>query len=211
MIMEVCAIRLSPWQTRTQRLGTWEMSEPVPIPIDEDIRLMFEVAAGDSHALRQIIDKWKKPLINFFYRSLGSYTESEDLAQLVFIKLYRAADRYEARAKFSTFLFHIARRVLLNEFRRKSRKPVDYIDPQEFHYEESEDQEVKRRLKEIEELFQLAIKKLPEKHRSALLLYKQQQLSYQEIAEIMKASENAVKTWIHRARTQLKEEMEALQ
>jgi RNA polymerase sigma-70 factor (ECF subfamily) len=85
------------------------------------------------------------------------------------------------------------------------------VDPQEFYYGESEDPEVQRRLKEIEEIFQLAIKKLPEKHRSALLLYKQQQLSYQEIAEIMKANENAVKTWIHRARTQLRKEMEALQ
>jgi len=209
--MELTASPLSTWQPQKECLGKWEMSEPVPIPIDEDIRLMFEVAAGDSEALRSIIDKWKKPLINFFYRSLGSYAESEDLAQLVFIKLYRAAERYEARAKFSTFLFHIARRVLLNEFRRRGRKPVEYVDPQEFHYGESEDPEVQRRLQEIEEIFQLAIKKLPEKHRSALLLYKQQQLSYQEIAEIMKASENGVKTWIHRARTQLRKEMEDLQ
>lgn len=209
--MEISASPLSAWQPQTQRLGRWEMSEPIAIPIDEDIRLMFEVAAGDSDALRRLIDKWKKPLINFFYRSLGSYAESEDLAQLVFIKLYRAAERYQARAKFSTFLFHIARRVLLNEFRRRSRKPVDYVDPQEFYYEESEDPEVKRRLTEIEEIFQLAIKKLPEKHRTALLLFKQQQLSYQEIAEIMNATENAVKTWIHRARVQLKKEMEELQ
>lgn len=209
--MESFASPLSSWQPHPCPLGRWEMSDAKPIPIDEDIRLMFEVAAGDSDALRQIIDKWKRPLINFFYRSLGSYSESEDLAQLVFIKLYRAAERYEARAKFSTFLFHIARRVLLNEFRRKTRKPVEYIDPQDFHYEQSEDPETQRRLKEIEELFQLAIKTLPEKHRSALLFYKQQQLSYQEIAEIMKASENAVKTWIHRARAQLKTEMEVLQ
>lgn len=208
--MEITASLLSAWQTQTKPVERWELSEPIPIPIDEDIRLMFEVAAGDSKALRQLIDKWKKPLINFFYRSLGSYTESEDLAQIVFIKIYRAAARYEARAKFSTFLFHVARRVLLNEFRRKGRKPVDYVDPQEFHYEQSEDPEVKRRLVEIEEVFQIAIEKLPEKHRSAILLYKQQQLSYLEIAEIMKASENAVKTWIHRARAQLKIEMEEL-
>lgn len=209
--MELTASPLSAWQPQEQTLGKWEMSQPALVPIDEDISLMFEVAKGDSDALRQLIDKWKKPLINFFYRSLGSYTESEDLAQMVFIKLYRAADRYQARAKFSTFLFHVARRVLLNEFRRRSRKPVQYVDPQEFHYEESEDPEIKRRLNEIEEIFQLAIKELPEKHRTALLLYKQQQLSYQEIAEVMKASENAVKTWIFRARTQLKKEMEALQ
>jgi RNA polymerase sigma-70 factor, ECF subfamily len=208
--MEITASLLSTWQTESKPVGRWRFSDPILIPIDEDIRLMFEVAAGDSNALRQLIDKWKKPLIIFFYRSLGSYTESEDLAQVVFIKIYRASARYEARAKFSTFLFHIARRVLLNEFRRKGRKPVDYVDPQEFHYELSEDPEVKQRLVEIEEIFQLAIKKLPEKHRSAILLYKQQQLSYLEIAEIMNASENAVKTWIHRARVQLKIDMEEL-
>ena len=208
--MEITASLLSTWQTESKPVRRLELSEPVPIPIDEDIRLMFEVAAGDSNALRLLIDKWKKPLINFFYRSLSSYTESEDLAQVVFIKIYRAAEPYEARAKFSTFLFHVARRVLLNEFRRKGRKPVDYVDPQEFHYELSEDPNEKRRLVEIEEIFQLAIKKLPEKHRSAILLYKQQQLSYLEIAEIMKASENAAKTWIHRARTQLKIVMKEL-
>jgi RNA polymerase sigma-70 factor (ECF subfamily) len=208
--MEITASLLSTWQTESKPVRRLELSEPVPIPIDEDIRLMFEVAAGDSNVLRLMIDKWKKPLINFFYRSLSSYTESEDLAQVVFIKIYRAAKRYEARAKFSTFLFHVASRVLLNEFRRKGRKPVDYVDPQEFHYELSEDPNEKRRLVEIEEIFQLAIKKLPEKHRSAILLYKQQQLSYLEIVEIMKASENEVKTWIHRARTQLKIEMKEL-
>jgi RNA polymerase sigma-70 factor, ECF subfamily len=208
--MELTVHPLSTWQSPSRGIRSFAMSEPVAIPIDDDIRLMFEVAGGDSEALRALIDKWKKPLINFFYRSLGSYTESEDLAQQVFIKLYRASSRYEARAKFSTFLFHIARRVLLNEFRRKKRKPVEYIDPQEFYYEESEDPEVQRRLKEIEEVFQMAIKSLPEKHRTALLLYKQQQLSYQEIGEIMKANENAVKTWIHRARTQLRQEMEGL-
>ncbi|MCB1123727.1 MAG: RNA polymerase sigma factor [Verrucomicrobiae bacterium] len=208
--MELVAHPLSTWQPANRSLGSVAMSESVVIPIDDDIRLMMSVAGGDSEAMRALIDKWKKPLINFFYRSLGSYAESEDLAQIVFIKLYRASERYQVKAKFSTFLFHIARRVLLNEFRRKSRKPVEYMDPQEFYYEESEDPEVQRRLREIEEIFQRAVKKLPEKHRTALLLYKQQQLSYQEIAEIMKATENAVKTWIHRARTQLRQDMEEL-
>ena len=209
--MEVTVNLLCAWQPQEQSVGRWEMPEPVLSEMDEDIRLMLQVASGNSEALRQLIDRWKRPLINYFYRSLGSYAESEDLAQLVFIKIYRAAGRYEARAKFSTFLFHIARRVLLNEFRRRKRKPVDFVDPQDLNYGESEDPGEERRLREIEELFQLAIRELPEKHRTALLLYKQQQLSYQEIAEIMHAKENAVKTWIHRARTQLKQGMEALQ
>ncbi len=188
-------------------VGNVTMDDEAQAPVDEDIFLMYRVGEGSTEALRTLIDKWKSPLINFFYRSLGSYQESEDLAQTVFIKLYRAAGRYQARAKFSTFLFHIARRVLLNEFRRKKRKPMKFVDPQNLHYEVVEDPEVQRRLAEIEEVLQVAIKQLPEKHRTALLLYKQQELSYREIAQIMKASENAVKTWIFRARTRLKKEM----
>ena len=91
---------------------------------------------------------------------------------------------------------------------------VDIVTPRRVAFRTMPDfwpDEWVRSLKEIEEIFQLAIRELPEKHRTALLLYKQQQLSYQEIAEVMKAKENAVKTWIHRGRTQLKKEMEALQ
>ncbi len=208
--MELVATKISPWQPVMQAVGNLTMTEKPDAPLDEDVQLMYDVAAGNQMALRQLIDKWKKPLINFFYRSLHSYEASEDLAQTVFIKIYRAAERYEHRAKFSTFLFHVARRVLLNEFRRQKRKPMEYVDPTDFKYEVVDDPETQRRLAEIEELFQKAIVELPEKHRTALLLYKQQQLSYQEIAEVMKASENAVKTWIFRARTRLKLEMEAL-
>ena len=72
--MELTTNPLSTWQTQKRSLGSFAMSEPIPIPIDEDIRLMLAVAGGDTEALRELIDKWKKPLINFFYRSLGSYT-----------------------------------------------------------------------------------------------------------------------------------------
>jgi len=196
---------LSPWQSQPGSLAISPMSENTSTEVDVDAQLMYRVAAGDEGALTLLIEKWKNPLVNFFYRSLHSQAEAEDLAQLVFIKIYRAAERYEARAKFSTFLFHIARRVLLNEFRRQKRKPMAYEDPHDLRNDAVSDPEVERRRRELEEAFQAAIVQVPEKHRTALLLYKQQQLSYQEIAESMDASENAVKTWIFRARTQLKE------
>ena len=86
-LMEITASPLSTWQPPKQHVGNWAMSAPALVPIDEDISLMSEVAKGDSEALRHLIKKWESPLINFFYRSLGSYAKSEDLAQLVFIKL----------------------------------------------------------------------------------------------------------------------------
>lgn len=187
------------------------MSDAPPTPTDAsaepdvDAERMLRVAKGDQQALREIIEHWQGPLINFFYRSLRSVEASEDLAQTVFIRIYRAADRYQPTAKFSTYLFHIARRILINEFRRQSRKPLDAVDPADLHASTPGIDKI--RMLELEEAFALALETLPENQRTAILLLKQQQLSYEEIAATMDASESAVKSWIHRARQKLKEEL----
>ncbi len=181
------------------------MSAELAQGADPDAALMLEVAAGSEQALRMLIEKWQKPLINFFYRSLGSVEQSEDLAQMVFIRIYRAANRYEPSAKFSTYLFHIARRLLINEYRRQSRKPLEAVDPTELTG--STPGRDKLRLLEIEEAFSRALESLPENQRTAILLLKQQELSYEQIAQTMEASESAVKSWIHRARQKLKQEL----
>lgn len=175
---------------------------------DEDVELMLRVGKGDQQALRELIDKWKSPLINFFYRSLQSTELAEDLAQLVFIRIYRAAPKYQPTAKFSTYLFHIARRLLINEYRRQQRKPLDAVDPADLHIATSD--QPMRDKKEIEEAFHLVLQELPENQRTAILLLQQQELSYLEIAEIMNASESAVKTWIFRARQFLKQALKDL-
>jgi RNA polymerase sigma-70 factor (ECF subfamily) len=175
---------------------------------DADSVLMLRVRDGDERALAELVDKWKTPLVNFFYRSLGSFGIAEDLAQMTFVRIYRSASRYEARAKFSTYLFHIARRLLINEYRHRQRKPMETVDPMELPAVCDDDGS--RDVGEIEEAFNIAVSKLPEKHATALLLLKQQELSYEEIAELMDASVGAVKTWIFRARTQLKEELKNL-
>ena len=174
---------------------------------DEDIELMMDLARGNDGAMRLIIERWQRPLINFFYRSLGNQAEAEDLAQRTFIKLYRAAPRYKPSAKFSTYLFHIARGLLINEYRRQSRKPLDTYAPEELHAHTDNAQQQSRQT-EIEEAFERAIAALPEKQRTAILLLKQQELSYDEIAKIMKARTSSVKTWIHRARQHLRQELE---
>ncbi|MDX2110184.1 MAG: RNA polymerase sigma factor [Verrucomicrobiota bacterium] len=167
-----------------------------------EVLLMKQVAEGNERALVTLMDLWKGPLINFFYRSLCSREDAEDLTQTVFIRLYKAAPRYEARAKFSTFLFQIARRLLINEFRRKSRHPMDATDPADLRA--IDPGLTNRRIQEIEEAFALAIAELPENQRTAILLLKQQELSYEEIAVIMESTESSVKTWIFRAREQLR-------
>jgi len=174
------------------------------VPVDEDAKLMCAVATGDEVALAQLIRKWQGPLINFFYRSIGSVEQAEDLSQLVFIRLYRAAHSYQPVARFSTYLFHIARRLLINEFRRRQRKPLEMVDPAELHAVDTDSAD-QHRLYELEEAFQRAVTKLTEDQRTAILLLKQQELSYDEIAVIMDQSVAAVKTHIFRGRQKLKE------
>ncbi len=172
---------------------------------DEDADLMMAVAKGDESALAQLIRKWQGPLINFFYRSLGSVEAAEDLTQLTFVRIYRAAGTYQPVARFSTYLFHIARRLLINEFRRRQRKPLETMDPSELRAVDTSSGRDQQRMFELEEAFQQAVAKLTEDQRTAILLLKQQELSYEEIAEIMNQSVAAVKTHIFRGRQRLKE------
>ena len=170
---------------------------------DDDAMLMLKIAEGSEHALRMIIERWKNPLANYFYRSISDIHTAEDLAQQTFINLYRAKESYTPSAKFSTYLFHIARNVLINEYRKRQRRPFDPVDPVEIT--SSVEGRTELTTNELEEVFYYTLEKLPENQRTAILLFKQQDMSYEEIAEAMNATIPAVKTWIFRARSVLKD------
>lgn len=182
-------------------------SSPTQAPVDDmDSLCVRSIAHGDREALANLVERWQNRLINFFYRSTHNRADAEDLAQETFIELYRAADRYQARGSFSAFLFTIARRRLIDSYRKRARRPLDYIDPTDFtmqHQAEPDDS-----TSEIKEAFHRALATLPDNQRNAILLRQQQELSYEEIAETLDASLSAVKTWIHRARTHLRDELE---
>ena len=110
--MSELAIRIHTWLPSQSAQASYLMPEK---PVDKDAVEMQAVARGNEAAFARIIDRWKRPLINFFYRNTHNVGDSEDLAQMVFIRLYRAAPRYQPTAKFSTYLFQIARRLLLNQ------------------------------------------------------------------------------------------------
>lgn len=172
---------------------------------DDDARLLLMVGKGDDHALRLLVMRWQTPLVNFIHRSVRDIATAEDLTQIVFVKLWRNAPHYRPEAKFSTYLFTIARSVVIGEYRRKKRKPADATDPAEMHISHSD--EPARRMAEIEEAFAFALESLPENQRTALLLLKQQELSYEEIAATMDTTVTSVKTWIFRGRQKLRELM----
>ena len=172
---------------------------------DIDSACLRALTEGDRVAFAQIVDRWQTRLINFFYRSTGNRADAEDLAQETFIELNRVAARYQAQGSFSAFIFTLARRRLIDGYRKKNRRPLEYVDPGEYFMQsqaENSDQ-----VREIEEAFHCALTTLPENQRNAILLLQQQGLSYDEIAQALDASVSAIKTWIYRARTHLRHEL----
>ncbi len=185
--------------------------------LDPDAALMLRVKQGDSGAFAQLVDKYKRPVINLLHRTLRDATEAEDVAQNVFVQVYKSAHRYRASAKFSTWLFTIARNLGLNEIRRRSRHPADSIDaPHPLQQDQPVQQfEDKRTFSppdsllhsELEEKIEQALAELPENQRYAILLCRQDELSYEEIAQVMGCSLSATKSLIHRGRETLKQKL----
>ena len=92
--------------------------------LEPDAALMLRVKQGDTEAFALLVDKYKQPVMNLAYRMLHDAVEAEDLAQVVFVQVYKSADRYKVNSKFTTWLFTIARNLCLNEIRRRSRHPL---------------------------------------------------------------------------------------
>jgi len=186
----------------------------MPANLDPDAVLMLRVKQGDTEAFAQLVDKYKQPVINLAFRTLRDLTEAEDLAQNVFVQVYKSARRYHASAKFSTWLFTIARNLCLNEIRRRSRHPAESLDQphsedgeQPLHQVEdkgvpSPPQQLLH--SELGEKILEVLSELPENQRTALLLCRQEDLSYEEIAEVLGCSLSATKSLIHRGRETLK-------
>ncbi len=179
-----------------------------------DAALMERVRRGDSSAFAELVDRWQQPVISFVYRSLPDATEAEDLAQSVFLQIWKTAARYQATAKFSTFLFTIARNLTLNEIRRRVRHPTSSLDVPHDESDPYPPQQIKDATAlsgvqaltrtELIRLVNAAVAELPEKQRTALVLCQDDEVSYEEIAEILSCSVQATKSLIHRGRETLK-------
>ena len=185
--------------------------------MDPDAALMLRVKRGDMQAFEELADKYKQPIVNMMYRMLHDFDEAEDLAQNVFVRVYQSAGRYEVSAKFSTWIFTIARRLCLNEIRRRGRHPAESLESSQSDSEEHaprQFEDVKSSsppdaflqgelIQKIEE----ALAQLPEKQRLAIALCRQEELSYDEIAKVVGCSVPAVKSLIHRGRETLKDKL----
>jgi RNA polymerase sigma-70 factor (ECF subfamily) len=184
---------------------------------DPDADLMLLVKRGDDAAFAELVDKYKQPVMNLCCRILRDPTEAEDLAQNVFIQAYKSAPRYRATARFSTWLFTIARNLCLNEIRRRSRHPADSLDAtrpdsEELPVRQFEDKKTGLPTEQLLEgelaaKIDEALAELPEVQRTAILLCRQDELSYEDIAGILDCSLSATKSLIHRGRETLKQKL----
>jgi RNA polymerase sigma-70 factor (ECF subfamily) len=184
---------------------------------DPDAALMLRVKQGDRGAFEELVEKYKQPVMNLVYRTLPDAAEAEDLAQHVFLQVFKSAYRYEVSAKFTTWLFTIARNLCLNEIRRRSRHPAQSLDET---FADSDDQPVRQAedLKtasppdsllhsELEEKIEEALAQLPEKQRTAILMCRGDEFSYEDIARVLDCSVSATKSLIHRGRETLKQKL----
>ena len=178
----------------------------VPGPFnDPDIALMLAFQNGDEPAFEQLVLKHQKAVLNVVYRYLGDRSRAEDGAQDVFIKVYRARHSYKPQAKFSTWLYRIAVNHCLNELRsRKSAPagPAPIDDVLEENVAHTPDAGLNRA--DLQRAVKEAIDALPENQRVAVILARYEELSYEEIAEAMQVSLEAVKSLLFRAKENLK-------
>jgi RNA polymerase sigma-70 factor (ECF subfamily) len=190
------------------------LSSAVADQPDADAALMLRVKRGDRIAFEALVHKYQQPVMNLVYRTLSDATEAEDLAQQVFVQVFKSAPRYEATAKFSTWLFTIARNLCLNEIRRRTRHPAESMDEPSPDQDDQPARPVEDRQAvappdallhgELQAKIEEALADLPEKQRTAILLCREDELSYEDIARVIGCSLSATKSLIHRGRETLK-------
>ena len=186
-----------------------------------DVQLMLDVQAGDEESFELLLRKYRTPVVNFLYRMVRDSAAAEDLAQEVFLRVYRARERYAPSAKFTTWMFRIATNLALNALRdNQYRKAEISLDqPVETNEGEQPPLDVPDRQPTAEqqliartrtEMIRQAVCVLPEKQRAAVLLHKYQELDYGEIAKILGCSESALKSLLFRAYETLRVQLEPL-
>lgn len=189
---------------------------PVSWRQDADVVLMEEVRDGDSDAFESLFRRHYRPVVSFARRMLGSVEVAEEVAQTVFLQLYRSREHYEAKARFTTYLYRIARNTCLNELRRTSRRAdtecLDAHDEAEANKGgcdgTSADPEQRVSGREIAREVERAIGRLSLHQREVLLLGRVDGVSYAEVAAVLEMSVSAVKSLIFRATRALRDDLE---
>jgi RNA polymerase sigma-70 factor, ECF subfamily len=182
-----------------------------------DADIMLRAKSGDQSAFEFLVEKYRRPMVNFMYRMAHNAASAEDLAQEVFLRVYRSRENYEASAKFTTWLYRIATNLAMNHVRdTRNERPEKTVSLDEPDQETgltmdvpdatlSAEQAILRR--ERLAAIRQRVQALPERQRLAVLMHKYQQMDYKQIGEVLKLSESATKSLLFRAYETLREQL----
>lgn len=187
------------------------------IGVLDDAAVMLRVRAGDNDAFNYLVQKYRRPMVSFMYRMVRNSAVAEELAQEVFLRVYRSRESYAADAKFTTWLYRIATNLAVNHARdTKHERPELKVSIDEPDQETgltvdvadgslNAEQGILRR--ERLEAIRRQVHALPERQRAAVLMHKYQGMDYRQIAEVLKLSESATKSLLFRAYETLRERL----
>lgn len=178
---------------------------------DTDTQLMLDFQKGDEKAFETLMVTYLPRIANTIYRYTGSNADAEDIAQEVFLRVYRSKENFRPEAKFSTWLYTIVTRLCLNELRNRGRHKLQRM-PEEFDLEDKKTLLEHKPFENAEQTelaacIKNALNELPENQRIAVILNKWDNLSYEEIAGTMGISVMAIKSLLSRARENLKDKL----
>jgi RNA polymerase sigma-70 factor (ECF subfamily) len=171
--------------------------------------LVRRARGGDGSAWEEIVSLYSRRIFNLAYRFTSSVSAAEDLTQEVFIRIYKTLDQYDAKqGDLSNWLMRLARNLIIDDYRHRQRNPqnsiADTVDDHQYHLRAvgtSAQREIER--KELASQVQEGIDKLPEDLRTCVILRDIEELSYQEIVDVLKIPEGTVKSRINRGRIEL--------
>jgi len=172
--------------------------------LERDAQLMLRVKEGDDAPFAELLARYRAPVIHFVYRMVQNQHIAEELAQDIFLRVYRARKGYVPNAKFTTWLFRIATHIALNAIRDgRGERAMGSLDDQEARASELPDRRrtIEQVMVEDARLAEVrrAVQALPAKQRAAVLMHKYQELDYAQIARALGCSESAVKSLLFRA------------
>jgi RNA polymerase sigma-70 factor (ECF subfamily) len=184
-----------------------------------DADVMLRVKAGDGSAFDYLVQKYRRPMVNFMYRMAHNAAAAEDLAQEVFLRVYRSRGSYEASAKFTTWLYRIATNLAANHARdTRHERPENMVSLDEPDDDAGTTMDVPDSKLSVEEnlvrrerlaAIRKTVQSLPERQRMAVIMHKYQQMDYKQIAEVLKLSESATKSLLFRAYETLREQLKS--
>lgn len=182
--------------------------------VQDDVALMLQVKTGSLEAFEALVERHQHSVVGTVAKMLGGDAEAEDVAQMVFIRVWKSAPRYEPSAKFTTWLMTITRNLVFNEMRRRQRARIvpmenEREDAPENQYPDTEAAAPGEELlkSELQAAVDAAIASLPEAQRMAIVLRRYENMPYEDIAKVLKTSVPAVKSILFRARAELKERL----